>query len=95
MQDGSTIDLSSRTSALPLVSAFTTGDNMLKFANGATVSVKLGERRVSSRTPLISWTAGTDIGNVKFKSADEERNCCFVVKDDGLYALSGFIVIVK
>jgi hypothetical protein len=44
MQDGSTIDLSSRSNALPLVSAFTTGDNMLKFANGATVGVKFSKK---------------------------------------------------
>ncbi len=41
MQEGSTIDLSERTAALPLVSAFTNtdSDRTLKFADGATVYV--------------------------------------------------------
>ena len=98
MQDGSTMDLSSRSNALPLVSAFTTGDNKLKFANGATVSVKLGERPVSSRKPIISWDSAskpTGIDTVKFVSATGERKRSFVAQDDGLYALSGLIIIVK
>ena len=96
MQDGSTMDLSSRTSALPLVSAFTTGDNKLKFANGATVSVKLGERRVSSLRPIISWDSAskpTGIDTVKFVSATGERKRSFVAQDDGLYALNGLIIL--
>ena len=90
------MDLSSRTSALPLVSAFTTGDNKLKFANGATVSVKFGERRVSSRTPIISWDSAskpTGIDTVKFVSATGERKRSFVAQDDGLYALNGLIIL--
>jgi hypothetical protein len=98
MQDGSTMDLSSRTNALPIVSTFTTGDNMLKFANGATISVKLGERLVSLRNPIISWDSAskpTGIDTVKFVSAPGERKHSFVAQNDGLYALSGLMIIVK
>jgi hypothetical protein len=98
MQDGSTMDLSSRTNALPIVSTFTTGDNMLKFANGATISVKLGERLVSLRNPIISWDPAskpTGIDTVKFVSAPGERKHSFVAQNDGLYALSGLMIIVK
>ena len=96
MQNGSTIDLSSRTNALPRVSAFTNGDNTLKFASGADIYVKLGDRRVSSRTPVVSWDSKPQgVDSISFKSATGERSRALVVKDDGLYALSGLTIIVK
>ena len=56
MQEGSTIDLSERTAALPLVSAFTNtdSDRTLKFADGATVYVALGGKRFAGGK-VISW----------------------------------------
>ena len=93
MQADSTIDLSVLTNALPLVSRFTNGANTLQFVNDTTVNIKLGTRSVSRRTPIISWTSKPDgINTVKFKSATGERQRSFVVKDDGLYALSGLII---
>lgn len=96
MMTGSTIDLSSRTNALPLVSAFTSGANTLAFADGATVNVKLGGRKVARGEPIISWSAKpANIDTVKFKPALGERACSFVKKDDGLYITRGFMIIVK
>ena len=96
MMTGSTIDLSSRTNALPLVSAFTKGAKTLAFANGATVNVKLGGRKVARGEPIISWSAKpANIDTVKFKPALGERACGFVKKDDGLYIMRGFMIIVK
>ena len=96
MQADSTIDLSYLTDALPLVSRFTNGAKTLQFLNDTTVNIKLGERSVSRRTPIISWTSKPDgINTVKFKSATGERKRSFVAQDDGLYALSGMIIIVK
>ena len=95
MMDGSTIDLSARTTPLPLVSAFTDGAKTLGFESGKTVYVKLGDRKASSSTPVISWAEGTDIGTVKFKPAPGERASGFVKRDDGLYAMRGFTIIVK
>ena len=98
MQNGSTIDLSSRTNALPAVSAFATGANALAFAEGATVAVKLGSRRVSSRTPVISWNQEEppeNIGTVSFIGGDEGRSRRFIKKADGLYITGGLILFVK
>ena len=97
MMDGSTIDLSLRESALPLVSAFTSNSaKTLDFETNKTVFVKFGGYRASSSTPIISWTAKpADIDTVKFKTAPGERPCSFIKKDDGLYIMRGFIILVR
>ena len=97
MQNGSTIDLSLRTTALPLVSAFTSGNGTLKFAEDTTtVFVKTDGRSISSQTPVISWSAKPEcIDFVKFKCADEGRHFSFIVKDDGLYPSSGLAIVIR
>ncbi len=97
MMDGSTIDLSLRESALPLVSAFTNtnSDRTLKFADGATVYIALPAQKLPSGK-VISWNEKpANIGTVKFRSAPGERRYAFVAKDDGLYAMSGMVILVK
>ena len=96
MQDGSTIDLSSRTNALPRVSAFTGGDNTLKFATNATVRVELGGRKVSRNVPIVSWaTAPENLAGLKFVSGDEDRCFTIIKKDDGLYIHTGLVIFVR
>ena len=96
MQDGSTIDLSSRTNALPRVSAFTSGDNTLKFATNAIVRVKLGGRKVSRNEPIVSWaTAPENLAGLKFVCGDENRRFSIVKKDDGLYIHTGLVIFVR
>ena len=96
MQDGSTIDLSSRTNALPRVAAFTSWDNTLKFIDGATVKVKLGGRKVSRNEPIVSWaTAPENLAGLKFVSGDENRRFSIVKKDDGLYIHTGLVIFVR
>ena len=97
IMDGATIDLTRRTTALPSVSSFTTGSTNLTFAADATmVKIKLGERNVSSVTPIISWSSEPNgIDAVKFKSVEGERKRTFVKKDNGLYAVNGFLLIVR
>ena len=95
MQNGSTIDLSSRTGALPLVSSFTNGDKTLKFAAG-TIHVKLGERNVTRNTCLISWSSKpSGIASTRFVSAEGERSRCFSARADGLYLSGGTVIIVR
>ena len=95
MQDGSTIDLSSRTDALPLVSSFTTGENTLKFAAG-TVHIKLGERSVAQDTQLISWSEKpSGISSTRFVNAEGEFCRRFSARADGLYPAGGMIIIVQ
>ena len=83
--------------ALPLVSAFTNtdSDRTLKFADGATVYVAQGGKRFAGGK-VISWNEKpANIGTIKFRSAPGERKYAFVAKDDGLYAMSGMVILVK
>ena len=95
MQDGSTIDLSARTNALPRASAFT-NFNTIQFADNATVKIKLGGRRFSTKTPIISWAdnAPENLAGLTFKSADGE-SFSVIKKADGLYIQKGCMIIVR
>ena len=100
MQDGSTIDLSARTSALPCSSASTAGGGLtaLTFANNATVFVKVGGFHPAPGNPIISWTAETcpaNLDTITFKSADEDFRYGFIKRADGLYLTSGLIILLR
>ena len=96
MQSGLTIDLSSRTNALTLVSAFTTGANTLKFADNSTIYINTGDLKVDRKSPAITWDEPpANIRTVKFKNADPESTRTFVSRDDGVYALTGFVILIK
>lgn len=96
MQNGSTIDLSGRVDALPLVSAFTTGANTLKFADNSTIYINTGDFKVDRKSPVITWDEKpANIRTVKFKNADTGSSRTFVSRDDGVYALSGFVILIK
>ena len=104
LHDGSTIDLSGLTKreTLNVVAPYSTtssnakGAKTLHFESGATIGVKLGNRKVSKNTPVISWDAETKPDTtVKFVTRDVGRRIIFVKKDDGLYAMTGFVLIVK
>ena len=98
MMNGSMIDLSQRTSALPAVSSFTKGKNDLDFAEDAVVAVKLGEWNVPPRSKIISWSVDakpTNVGTVRFVSGDEGRTRYFSKRSDGLYLSGGLVIIVR
>jgi hypothetical protein len=98
LMDGSSLDLSTRSTPLNALSAMTGGCTNLAFAANATVGVKLGERRIPSGAPLMSWTAATKPANldtVNFVRADADRQYNLVVKADGLYAETGFVVMFR
>ena len=45
---------------------------------------------------VISWDEKPEnIGTVKFRSVPGERRYAFVAKDDGLYTMSGMVILVK
>lgn len=87
MQDGATLDLSA------LSDAFSLDDNAVSFADGASITIALGSRTASSKTPLVSWTTPpANLGTLKFvRAAGASRG--FVVKSDGIYlAPKGLII---
>ncbi|MBQ1429370.1 MAG: hypothetical protein IIZ06_06845 [Kiritimatiellae bacterium] len=99
MMDGSAIDLSGKTAPWSLTSAETAGGlTNVVFETGATVTVKLGGRSLSSRSPVIAWNDDNrpaNLDTLKFTSVEGERRRNFIKKEDGLYVTSGFMVIVK
>ena len=62
-------------------------------AEGATVMVKLGDRKCSPQEPVVCWT--TAPSGVVFAKGDEGRGYSLVSKSDGLYAQSGLMVIFR
>lgn len=83
MQNGSAIDLSSKTEAWNMQST--------SFATGAKVNIELGERKVKKGEMIIEWSQKPD-SLVTFKNTKWNLE----VRDDGLYVLGkkGFCVIV-
>ena len=77
--DGATLDLSE------LSGAFSLDDNAIAFADGARITITLGSRTVSTKSPLVSWTTPpANLGTLKFvRAAGASRG--FVVKTDGIY----------
>ena len=89
MQNGSTIDLSARTTPLPRVSSFTSGQNRLEFAADATVNVEIGARSSDVGTCLVSWPSGSapdlSVGFALVANGAAVEGKALAVKDDGLY----------
>jgi len=86
MQNGSTIDLGARTTALNATSPFTKGANTLGFAAGATVTVDLSKRpdalrefAKSAEPFVIVWSAAPD-ATVKFKPDAATRSKGYKLK---------------
>lgn len=104
LQDGATIDLSGRTTALPLrglqypsTAATATSLHTVTFAapvepaESITIYVKLGERDAHGK--LISWDSIPS--GVNFVSASGEKERSFLVTDRGLSLSTGFKIIFR
>ena len=64
-------------------------------AEGATVRVNVGERQISSKTPIISWT--TPPAGVSFAWVDgvPANMGSLVAGKDGLYAVRSFVIMLR
>lgn len=92
MQDGSTIDLSAKTETWNAKSKLTGGNSETKFADGAKVTIELGDRKLKKGDKVIAWESKP---NASFVS---KKRCIFDVLDDGLYVQSinsGFSILVR
>ncbi|MBO4287111.1 MAG: hypothetical protein J5985_02970 [Kiritimatiellae bacterium] len=95
LMDGSMLDLSQRETVFTARCVnHQSAAHVVSYENNATIKVKLGERKVWNGTKFVGWSA-KPTNNVKFVAADGEPRRSFAIKDDGLYAYSGFIVIVR
>jgi hypothetical protein len=96
LMNGSTIDLSKRTTALNVHSDFTAGAKTLKFDENATVKIKLGTQYFP-QSKILSWTKETkpaNVDTVQFVKGDSDRRYSLVVREDGLYADVGLIITI-
>ena len=66
----------------------------MSMAEGATVQVRLGERKGISRAPIITWAGDKPewVDALRFVNGDSGRQYGITVKDDGIYAVSGLII---
>ena len=87
LQDGATLDLSE------FDGSFSLNSNAVSFADGATITLALGSRTASSKSPLVSWTTPpANLGTLKFiRAAGASRS--FVVKSDGIYLAPNGLII--
>ena len=68
----------------------------MTFENGATIALKLGTSRHPSK--IVGWTtAPTNLDTLTFVRSAEDagRKYRIVKKDDGIYILTGIMIIVK
>ena len=64
-------------------------------AEGATVKVKLGDRKTSGSTPIITWEGNrpTWVDTLRFARGDADRKYGLRVGDNGIYAVVGFTIV--
>ena len=96
LQDGATLDLNGRNGAWSTTSAFTSGANCVTFASGATITVDVSTRP-TFKGKIVDWGAGNTPSDVTFKldAASKAMGRALRVKDDGLYAVGGVIIIIR
>ena len=65
-------------------------------ASGATVQIKLGERKGTSRVPIITWTDEKPawVDSLRFTKGDSGRRYGIAVKGDGIYVYTGLIISI-
>ena len=94
LADGATLDLSENTGTFSLNG--TQNGRAISFADNATIALKLGSSRHPSK--IIGWTtAPTNLDTLTFvrSAEDAERKYRVVKKDDGIYILTGMMIIVR
>ena len=70
----------------------------MNLAEGATIRLKLGGRSISTKRPVVAWSAENppaSVGSLVFTRGDEDRRYAVTVKDDGVYLNIGFTLIVR
>lgn len=102
LADGSTIDLSGMDDVPTLptscsqVDGKTTHTRTISFEDNATINVKLGDRYVSKSVPIVGWeTPPANIDGIKFKLVDGSEKTRIRKGSDGIYLVSGMIIMVR
>lgn len=97
LADGATLDLSETAGTLPVKSVWV--DKYLSFAEGATIGVKLGDRKPRRGDCLVSWDETHAPQGVTFKidAASKAYGYDVEARADGLYFLNnrGACILIK
>ena len=96
MQDGSSLDLSTLTSAWPIepYSTFSNCDK-LAFAKNATVTVLLGNRRPKDNEQIVSWLSNNAPDATVEFVLEPGRSARLIRKTDGLWLKNGFLIRIR
>ena len=90
LSDGATMDISS------LAGSFSLDDNAISFADGATILVDVGTRRIRSDCPVLSWTvAPANLAGLKFLILSGGKALVPTVGNDGIYLESGLVIFIR
>ena len=104
MMDGSKIDLSSRTKPFNVVSQGYTGtgdmdgNRTMSFADGATVTILLGDRGASRVSKIVDWSAAvpSNLDTLTFRGVYADGTThTLKKKEDGLYNSVGLMIIFR
>ena len=98
MQDGSTLDLSTRTGVWSTTTKATKYTaKTVQFAKGATVYVDLGARGDSGvKGKIVDWTGHAPDSTVTFKEAPSLRGKGMIrVENDGIYITRGLTIYIR
>ena len=87
MMNGSTIDLSGRNGAWPMLG----GSRPMTFEAGATVNLSFGSRKLTNGEKVVSWSAIP--AGVTF--VDPTGKWGLMVESDGIYVQRGLTIIIK
>ena len=96
LADGATFNLSEMGN-VPTFDTFDSAQNhTLSFADNATIKVKLGGRTVSGNVPVISWATPPDnLDTLTFVCGDEGQSYALDKRNDGLYVVKGFMILIR
>lgn len=98
LQDGATLDLSSRTGVWSTTSRNTTGRKTVTFADDATVKVAFGSRAVGGQK-VVDWTDNTpeNLATLRFVCLPGLGGSTYKLsaRDDGLYVSLGTVIFVR
>lgn len=95
MQTGSLLDLSAKEGPWNVASS-ATANNVVTFADDATIGLVLGSRMTRGSVPVVVWenNAPSNLATLKFRRADAGSDSAAVCDSTGVYFRKGFVISV-
>ena len=96
LHDGAVLDLSQCNGELKAHSPYVKGYDSTTYQPNSTITIHLAGRDVRNRQRLVAWDTPPE--NVTFVLDAESRASCrcrIKVKEDGIYVIKGFLIIIR